>query len=130
MFSLAHLCIKRYFGLVGDSPIKSSKKQRRQTCHPARKTRRAKLSLELLEDRVNPSTFTWVGASGADWDTLANWKVAGITATVLPAITDTVDLNSFTGSLAHAVSGADTVNNIVNGTLATLSISSGSLTVA
>ncbi len=67
-----------------------------------------RLFVEQLEDRLTPSTFTWVGATGGDWDTLANWQVGGVTATVLPGGSDTADFNNFSGTVAHGVSGRRT----------------------
>ena len=33
------------------------------------------LAVEQLEVRLTPATYNWVGASGGNWDTLANWQV-------------------------------------------------------
>src|SRR5262249_5236950 len=44
---------------------------------PAPRARRP--SLEALEDRIAPATYTWIGAAGANWNVAANWAggVAG-----------------------------------------------------
>ena len=32
---------------------------------------------QLLEDRVQPSTLTWINPSGGDWSNAANWQEQG-----------------------------------------------------
>jgi SdrD B-like domain len=39
-----------------------------------RKKSRQRLTLENLEDRVVPSTVTWINPTGGDWDTVTNWQ--------------------------------------------------------
>jgi hypothetical protein len=93
------------------------------------KPRSRPLVLELLETRLNPSAYNWVGGSGGDWDTLANWQVAGVPATVLPGPGDDVNFGTFSGNVKHAGSASDTVNSLT-GPLATLQLSAGSLALA
>src|SRR6516164_9842420 len=45
----------------------------RQRNRLSRKSRRL-LHLEALEDRILPSTVTWINLAGGDWDTAANWR--------------------------------------------------------
>src|SRR4051812_23079564 len=62
------------------------------------RTRRARLAVNPLEARVNPSTFTWDGGGTNDfWSTGANW-VGDVAPTAADANTvvvfNTVDPNS------------------------------------
>jgi autotransporter-associated beta strand protein len=47
-----------------------------------RRPRRRQLSLEVLEDRLAPATFTWTGLGGGagDWSNPKNWTSGGVAA--------------------------------------------------
>src|SRR5271166_117486 len=99
--------------------------QRGQTRRSRRfpRLRTWQLVVEQLEVRLTPATYNWVGASGGDWDTLANWQVCGVTATVLPGVGDNANFGTFSGTVTHATPASDTVNSLT-GNLASLNISS------
>jgi len=86
---------------------------------PARRRpqpRRSHLQVEHLEDRLVPSTYTWLGTNSGSWNDLGNWQT---TASVTP--NSTSDEVFFDGSktVAHALDlgatnddGAKTVGRI------------------
>lgn len=83
---------------------------------------------------VNPTEYTWAGASGADWSTAGNWQytVGGIarTATRVPGSEDTVIFGSAaTVSLSGTVSAAelycDASVAFTTGSSATLTVREG-----
>src|SRR5947209_9724411 len=59
----------------------------RHKAQPVRKARREALSLEALETRLTPTTFTWRGGFNANWSNPGNW-VNGIAPTGNPAEQD------------------------------------------
>jgi hypothetical protein len=66
--------------------------------------------LEVLEDRVQPSTLTWINPAGGDWNTPGNWNGGTV-----PGPTDDVSINSASVTLSTNVA----VHNLtLNGTLA------------
>ncbi len=99
---------------------------------PARSPRRRFFSLTLiepLESRTLLSTITWNSTdhpAGGDWDTASNW-VGGI----LPGSSDDVIITlAATATVTHSQSLSDSVHSITTNALTTLTISSGSLSVA
>jgi hypothetical protein len=91
-----------------------------------------KLGLEGLEDRVVPSTDTWINTSGGSWITPGNWSTGQV-----PGAGDSVVINQ-PGNITVTLNGSTTVKrlsltgdtlNITGGTLslnANSSLSSGS----
>lgn len=99
---------------------------------PARSPRRRFFSLTLiepLESRTLLSTITWNSTdhpAGGDWDTASNW-VGGI----LPGSSDDVIITlAATATVTHSQSLSDSVHSITTNAFTTLTISSGSLSVA
>jgi hypothetical protein len=92
---------------------------------PCRLFRRARLQLEPLEERAVPATITWANSSGGDWDTAANWSPAQV-----PGAGDDAVINTAGITITHGVNDSDSVNSITSNAAFTLSISSGSLSVA
>jgi hypothetical protein len=92
----------------------------------------ARPSVELLEDRTVPSTFTWNNASGGDWDTPGNWLVNGQAngSNLLPGANDTavINLGSNNFAVTHASGVTDTVYSLT--CAANLSLSAGTLAIA
>src|SRR5579884_3602341 len=85
----------------------------------ARPNRR--LLLEALEDRVLPSTVTWVASGGGDWGTAANWSPG------LPGPADDVVIPALSGATITHSTGTDTVHSITSGS--TIALTGGTLTV-
>ncbi len=93
--------------------------------------------MELLEDRVQPSTVTWINPAGGDWDTASNWSSGTVPGPADDAVIDMV-ANNFT--VTHSTAVADSVNSmtcddalaISNGTIlvASSSILNSSLTIS
>ena len=67
-------------------------------------------------------TYTWNGASGADWATPASWLVGGATATAAPGSGDTIRFESSSASTVGG-SGTLTVTKIVTATDAAVTFS-------
>src|SRR6516162_1968842 len=51
-----------------------SKRSDRATPKRYRPAWRRWLHLEVLEDRILPSTVTWINLAGGGWDTAGNWR--------------------------------------------------------
>jgi autotransporter-associated beta strand protein len=85
----------------------------------------ALLFLELLEDRLVPSTFKWLGASGANWDTVANWtRTSGTTGTFPNAIGDIAQFTGTTGGTTVTLDIPVTVGEIDFGSSLSYTINS------
>jgi hypothetical protein len=71
------------------------------------KSRRTRLLLERLEDRVTPSSVIWTGAGdGINWSDPLNWNT-----NKLPGSADDVTINSFPNIILHG-SGTDTIHSL------------------
>ena len=89
--------------------------------------RQWRLLLEPLEERVVPSTVTWINSGSGAWDNGNNWSSGSV-----PGASDNVVISTSANATITVQSGdTESVNSIT--TLAatdTLSITGGSLTVA
>ncbi len=94
--------------------------------HPARRTRerrRGRPRLEILENRLLLSTVDWINSSGGDWDTPSNWSTSK-----LPGSGDDVVIDTSGITVTHSTGASDSIHSLTS--QATLSISSGSLSIA
>jgi hypothetical protein len=80
------------------------------------------LGVERLEDRVVPSTDTWIRTSGGSWSTPGNWSTGKV-----PQAGDSVIINQ-PGMITVTLSSSTTVNNLLL-TGDTLNITGGTLTL-
>jgi hypothetical protein len=80
---------------------------------------RYRLGLELLEDRLTPSTVTWVGSSG-DWNTGTNWSNGVGPGAGDDAVINTANITVHLSTNVHTVQSV-TVSN------GTLSLEGGAL---
>jgi hypothetical protein len=87
------------------------------------KSRKAKLCLEALEDRVLPSTDSWISATSGAWTTAANWSTGAV-----PAAGDDVVINQSAG--VTVTLAASTSIHSLGLTGATLNVTGGTLAVA
>jgi fibronectin-binding autotransporter adhesin len=124
---------KKWFG--ASSPRKPLSKR-----HP--------MNVELLEDRVVPTTYSWIptAAGTFDWNNSANWSVVSGPGTTFPSVQgdvalvqsalagdETINLNQgiIVGTLdIGASSGTNAFTIAPNGGSLSLSVSSGSANVA
>ena len=97
-------------------------------------TRRAKRSapkkfgsdFELLEDRVMPSSVSWIGGAAGFWDVASNWSGGA-----LPTSSDDVSMNpASAATITIRSSDVIAVKSLTSGSNGTLSITGGALTVA
>lgn len=78
-------------------------------------------NMDAATDWVSSAAFnTWLNTSSTAWSTVTNWSRGSA-----PASTDNVGIVSYTGGSNPALSGSPTVNNLVVGSGATLTLSSG-----
>jgi hypothetical protein len=85
--------------------------------------RRARIRLETLEDRVLPSTVTWISSSSGSWNTAANWSTGAV-----PGAGDDVVINQ-PGSVTVTLAGSTSIHSLsITGD--TLDVTSGTLSVA
>ncbi len=84
--------------------------------------------LQLLEDRTQPSTLTWINPAGGDWNTAANWQEQGTGINRVPGAADdaVIDLGANDFTVTHS-SGNDTVHSLTD--RAAFTLSGGSLEV-
>ncbi|HEV8060442.1 MAG TPA: CARDB domain-containing protein, partial [Gemmataceae bacterium] len=91
---------------------------------PRRKKRFRLLSFELLEQRITPTTVTWINPAGGNWDTGANWSGGAV-----PGASDDVVIDvGGNVTITHSSNVTDSVNSITASDPVTLS--GGTLTVA
>src|SRR5204863_1675979 len=88
------------------------------------------LRLEPLEDRVQPSTFTWINPAGGDWSVAASWQqqvMPGDDIHPLPGSGDdaVINLGANNFTVVHDGSTADAVHTLTS--QASLVLSGGSL---
>jgi hypothetical protein len=98
---------------------------RGRSAHPASRSRsrRTRLLLERLEDRVTPSSVIWTGAGdGINWSDPHNWDVGR-----LPGSADDVTINAPPTIIIHG-SGSDTIRSLQSEN--PIVVSGGSLTLA
>ena len=82
-----------------------------------------RLYLELLEERLAPSTVVWTGnGDGTNWNNPANWSPQGV-----PGNTADVTIN-VSGAVVNYSTGTLTVNSIVD--YDTLEVTGGSLAIS
>jgi hypothetical protein len=79
-------------------------------------------SVERLEDRMLPSTVTWINPAGGDWDTPSNWDAGRV-----PIATDDAVINYANISVTHSSSVSDTANSLTS--QAAIALSAGSLSL-
>jgi hypothetical protein len=82
---------------------------KKSTNRPARR-RSLRLAVEALEDRWLPSTFTWVGPSGGDFNTAANWQ----DQTNNPGVPGVNDNATIGGGVTVMVTQSQTVNALTS----------------
>ena len=80
------------------------------------------VALERLEQRIVPSTLTWIAPAGGDWDTATNWSGGKV-----PTANDDAVINIKTGTITHSSTASDVVRGLTSN--APLTISAGKLTV-
>jgi len=102
--------------------VQSTRTERRQ--RPRRRPQR--LALEILEDRVTPSTVSWINPSGGDWDTGSNWNTGKIPGASDDVVINIPGQNTFT--VTHSGSATDVVNSLTSQDA--LVVSGGSLSLA
>jgi autotransporter-associated beta strand protein len=78
-------------------------------------------SVMVLEDRVTPTTLHWIGASGNQWGTAANWLENAI-----PNTGDALVFDTTTAGFSATANGFGPVNNVSGLTGLTLTINDGS----
>src|SRR5262245_17458311 len=93
---------------------------KKSTNRPARR-RSLRLAVEALEDRSLLSTFTWVGPSGGDFNTAANWHDQANNPGV-PGVNDNATIG---GGVTVKVSQSHTVNALTSTSNGVLDILSG-----
>lgn len=105
-----------------------SRATRRTTTIERPKARRSavRARLELLEDRVQPSTVTWINPAGGDWDNPANWQDQSTGQNRVPGASDdaVIDLGANNFTVTHSA-GTDAVNSLTD--QAAFTMSGGSL---
>ena len=93
---------------------------------PPRRPRYFRPTVELLEDRLAPSTANWIGpATGGNWSTIGDWS-GGSGTGGSPGTGDDVTINNATVTYN---SGTLPINSLTL-TSATLTDSGGSLTIS
>jgi hypothetical protein len=85
--------------------------------------------LERLEDRVQPSTVTWVNPAGGDWSNAANWQEQGTGINRVPGAGDdaVIDLGANNFTVTHSAN-ADSIHSLTS--KVRLELSGGSLSLA
>src|SRR5262245_14132515 len=100
--------LKRCVNFLSRSRARSASKQRRQTRRP---------TVEPLEDRVTPSTVTWLGNAGTlNWGDAGNWS-----NNLVPTNADDVTISK-TGVGTITIGGANFGAHSLNDTTALLLI--------
>jgi hypothetical protein len=100
--------------------LRPTRSSRRQTTHrPGLRPR-----VEALEDRVVPSTVTWINSAGGDWDTAANWQ-DNLGVNRLPGSGDDAVISYSGITVTHSSAQTESVNSLTS--RADLSISAGEL---
>ena len=90
-----------------------------------RRARRLSPVIEGLEDRVVMSTVNWVGPSGGDWDTAANWNPARV-----PTASDDAHINlDSAGTITLSSSKNDSVHSLATNSSTTVKVVNGSLSL-
>jgi hypothetical protein len=106
--------------------FKACTRKANQAKHRSFSRHEARPKVELLEDRVVPTTYAWLptAAGTFDWNNPANWTVVSGPGTTFPnAQDDVAQINS-------ALTGAETINLNTNITVGTLDIGASSGTNA
>jgi alpha-L-arabinofuranosidase len=123
------MILRRYIGRLRTVPALGCSRPR------IAKRQTARLWLELLEDRVVPSTDTWISRLSGSWNTASNWS----TGAIPNASNDVIIAQS--GNITVTLSGSASVKSLMitgdslkltGGTLAvagSLSSNSGSITI-
>jgi hypothetical protein len=92
--------------------------------HPGRiRPNRLRLHFEYLEDRLTPSTVSWINPAGGDWDVGTNWSTGNV-----PGADDDAAVGFSGITITHNASNADSVNSLQSE--ASLDLEGGSLTIA
>jgi len=87
------------------------------------RTRDGRLRVESLEDRTVPSTFQWVGGSGANWNTAANWALISGSGSFPNAVDDVAQFTaSYSGAQTALVNQAISVGEIDFGSTKNITI--------
>src|SRR6516162_9535841 len=98
-----------------------SKRSDRATPKRYRPAWRRWLHLEVLEDRILPSTVTWINLAGGGWDTAGNWRDdQGINR--LPGPNDDAVINvAGNVTITHSQNVTDTIKSLTASDPLTLS---------
>jgi hypothetical protein len=99
-----------------------------RTKHPSRRRHSPRLTrfsfrpcIESLEDRAVPSAVSWVGPSGGDWDTPANWSTGN-----LPGPADDVQISSAL-QVNHTSGNTEEIHSLSTVANSILNLTSGAL---
>jgi Bacterial Ig-like domain (group 3) len=86
---------------------------------------------EPMEDRVMLSTMIWSNVAGGDWDVASNWvNQANPSDKHVPTSSDDAQITISNIIVTHASGTSDLVNNLTVASGTTLSLTSGSLSIA
>ncbi len=93
----------------GVDPRRSARRNGRGRSRP-----RLQFAVEPLEDRILPSTVTWINPNGGDWDTAANWQDQN-GANRVPGLADDAVI-SMAGNIpvTHSQNVTDAVHSLTN----------------
>ena len=108
---------------INASPESSRRKRRPVLKKPAVPRR---LAIETLEDRLVPTTVSWINASGGNWNVGANWSTGQVPGSGDDAVIDT----AATLSVVIPSGDGESVHSLTTTANDTLSITGGALSVA
>jgi hypothetical protein len=87
--------------------------------------------LERMENRTLLATMLWSNSEGGDWDTASNWVNSGNPSDHhVPTSSDDAEINVAGITVTHASDDSDSVDSLSVAAGTTLSLSSGTLSIA